>query len=69
MVELIIGYWIHNPEVGSSSLLLGTSSRYIKDILGHFDIRITERYLHVSKNNLVNIISPLDDLGRKGKID
>jgi len=26
MVELIIGYWIHNPEVGSSSLLLGTRS-------------------------------------------
>ena len=38
-------------------------------ILGHFDIRTTERYLHVSKNNLVNIISPLDDLWRKGKID
>jgi hypothetical protein len=29
----------------------------------------TERYLHVSKKQLVNIISPLDDLWVKGKID
>jgi integrase/recombinase XerD len=47
----------------------GTDIRYIKDILGHFDIRTTERYLHVSKKDLINIISPLDDLWRKGKID
>lgn len=47
----------------------GTDIRYIKDILGHFDIRTTERYLHVSKSVLVNIISPLDDLWKKGKID
>lgn len=47
----------------------GTDIKYIKDILGHFDIRTTERYLHVSKKNLVNIISPLDDLWRKGKIE
>ncbi|MEO6328157.1 MAG: tyrosine-type recombinase/integrase [Ginsengibacter sp.] len=47
----------------------GTDIRYIKDILGHFDIRTTERYLHVSKKEMVNMISPLDDLWRKGKID
>ena len=67
-----------NKEVGIHSLrhsfathLLekGTDIRYIKDILGHFDIRTTERYLHVSKKDLVNIISPLDDLWRKGKIE
>ena len=40
----------------------GTDIKYIKDLLGHFDIRTTERYLHVSKKQLVNIISPLDDL-------
>lgn len=40
----------------------GIDVKYIKEILGHFDIRTTERYLHISKENLVNIISPLDTL-------
>ena len=47
----------------------GTDIRYIKDLLGHFDIRTTERYLHVSKKQLVNIISPFDDLVSHEKID
>ena len=47
----------------------GTDIKYIKDLLGHFDIKTTERYTHVSKKALVNIISPLDDLFRNGKID
>jgi len=40
----------------------GIDVKYIKELLGHFDIRTTERYLHVSKERLVNIISPLDSL-------
>ncbi|MGB4843695.1 MAG: site-specific integrase [Ferruginibacter sp.] len=47
----------------------GTDIRYIKDILGHFNIKTTERYLHVSRQSLVNIVSPLDDLWKKGKIE
>lgn len=47
----------------------GTDIRYIKELLGHFDIKTTERYLHVSKKQLVNIISPLDDLWKIKKID
>ncbi|MBI2731689.1 MAG: site-specific integrase [Sphingobacteriales bacterium] len=47
----------------------GTDIKYIKDLLGHFDIRTTERYLHVSKKQLVNIISPFDDLMKSEKID
>jgi integrase/recombinase XerD len=42
----------------------GTDIRYIKDLLGHFNIKTTERYLHVSKKQLVNIVSPFDDLWR-----
>ena len=47
----------------------GTDIRYIKELLGHFDIKTTERYLHVSKRNLVNIISPLDDLMKQESIE
>jgi len=46
----------------------GVDIRYIKDLLGHFDIKTTERYTHVSKNALVNIISPLDDLHARGSL-
>jgi len=44
----------------------GVDIRYIKDIPGLFDIKTTERYTHVSKRMLVNIVSPLDDLLAKG---
>ncbi|HEU4861997.1 MAG TPA: tyrosine-type recombinase/integrase [Chitinophagaceae bacterium] len=66
-----------NKDVGIHSLrhsfathLLekGVDIRYIKDLLGHFDIRTTERYLHVARQKLVNIVSPLDDLFEKEKI-
>ena len=46
-----------------------TDIKFIKDLLGHYDIKTTERYLHVSKKQLVNIISPLDDLWKKQDTD
>jgi site-specific recombinase XerD len=45
----------------------GTDIRYIKDLPGHFSIKTTERYLHVKKEQLVNIISPLMIYGEQGR--
>lgn len=47
----------------------GIDIRYIKDILGHFNIKTTERYLHVRKEQLINIVSPLDDIWKKGGLE
>ena len=47
----------------------GVDIRYIKDILGHFNIKTTERYLHVKREQLINITSPLDDIWKKGSIE
>ena len=47
----------------------GIDIRYIKEILGHFNIKTTERYLHVKREQLINITSPLDDIWKKGSIE
>jgi integrase/recombinase XerD len=43
----------------------GVDVKFIKEILGHFNIKTTERYLHVTRETLINIESPLDALYRK----
>jgi len=61
---------IHSLRHSFATHLLerGTHIRYIKELLGHFNIKTTERYLHVAREKIVNIVSPLDDLWRAGKI-
>ncbi|MEO5564569.1 MAG: tyrosine-type recombinase/integrase [Chitinophagaceae bacterium] len=62
---------IHSLRHGVATHLLdkGTDIKYIKDLPGHFKIKTTERYLHVSKRQLVNIVGPFDDLWKKEIID
>jgi len=62
---------IHSLRHSFATHLLdkGTDIKFIKDLLGHFNIKTTEIYLHVSKEKLVNIISPFDDLWKKESID
>ncbi|MGN6533992.1 MAG: tyrosine-type recombinase/integrase [Ginsengibacter sp.] len=62
---------IHSLRHSFATHLLdkGTDIKFIKDLLGHFNIKTTERYLHVSKEKLVNIVSPFDDLWKKEGIE
>ena len=55
--SLLHSYATHLPEKG-------IDIRYVKDLLGHFSIKTTERYLHVKTETLINITNVLDDLNK-----
>jgi integrase/recombinase XerD len=43
----------------------GLDIRYIQELLGHKSTRTTEIYTHVSRRNLLQVRSPIDDLDLK----
>ncbi len=45
----------------------GIDVKYIKELLGHFNIKTTERYLHIRREVLINFESPIDTLYKNNK--
>jgi site-specific recombinase XerD len=62
---------IHSLRHSFATHLLekGIDIKYIKDLLGHFSIKTTERYLHVKKEALINIPNVLDELNKSITLD
>ncbi|MCL2186739.1 MAG: tyrosine-type recombinase/integrase [Treponema sp.] len=55
---------IHSLRHAFATHLLesGTDIRYIQTLLGHANVRTTERYTHVARRSALNIKSPLDSV-------
>ena len=49
------GFATHLPEKGTDLV-------FIQKLLGHKDLKTTLRYLHVTDKDLVNILSPIEDI-------
>lgn len=61
-IQKRVGFHVLRHSFATHLLEKGIDIRYIKDLLGHFSIKTTERYLHVKKEELITILNPLDAL-------
>lgn len=66
-IQKEVSFHVLRHSFATHLLEKGIDIRYIKDLLGHYSIKTTERYLHVKKDELITIINPLDEL-YKGKV-
>ncbi len=63
-----IGFHSLRHSFATHLLEKGTHLKYIQELLEHFSIKTTNRYLHVARKKWVVIQSPLDDLMQAGGI-
>ena len=61
-IQKAVSFHVLRHSFATHLLEKGIDIRYIKDLLGHFSIKTTERYLHVKKEELITLINSLDAL-------